>query len=205
LRRSISTETIVKLFYHAGACSLASHIALIEAGMSYHLVTINMEKQTSDGRDFMKINPKGFIPALELDDGTVLAESLAILVYIAHRAGGALLAEDGFLRWKAMEDTSFMTTEIHGNFKPFWKNASEAEKDKGRNMLVTHFNTIAGELGDKRFLLGDRMTIADPYLFVMLMWAARHGIEVPEQFESYFSRMKEMPCVAQALVEEGLA
>jgi glutathione S-transferase len=194
----------MNLFYHPGACSLASHIALIEAGMSYQLVTINMEKRTGDGRDFMKINPKGFIPALELDDGTVLAESLAILVYIAHR-GRALLPEDGLVRWKAIEDTSFMATEIHGNFKPFWKNAPQTERDKGRQMLVKHFATIAQELGDRPFLVGDRMTIADPYLFVMLMWAARHGIEVPERFETYFARMKQIPSVARALAEEGLA
>jgi len=168
-------ETVMNLFYHPGACSLASHIALVEAGMSYQLVTINREKRTGDGRDFMKINPKGFIPALEFDDGTVLAESLAILAYIAHQ-GGVLLSEDGLDRWKVLEVTSFMTTEIHGNFKPFWKNASQAEKDKARELLAKHFRTIVDELGDRPFLMGDRMTIADPYLFVMLRWAATHGI-----------------------------
>ncbi len=91
----------MNLFYNPGACSLAVHIALAETAMSYKLVTINRDKQTADGRDFTKINPKGFIPALELDDGTVLAESLAILVYIAHRSG-RLLPEDGPVRWQAL-------------------------------------------------------------------------------------------------------
>jgi len=199
-----NTETVMNLFYHPGACSLASHIALAEAGMSYQLITINMEKRTGDGRDFMKINPKGFIPALELDDGTVLAESLAILVYIATQAG-SLLPKDGLVRWKALEDTSFMATEIHGNFKPFWKNAPEAEKDKARVTLLKHFTTIADALGDSPFLEGDRMTIADPYLFVMLRWAATHGIDIPERLQAYSDRMKDVPSVAQALAEEGLA
>ncbi len=194
----------MNLFYSPGACSLAVHIALAETGMSYKLVSINRDKQTADGRDFTKINPKGFIPALELDDGTVLAESLAILVYIAHQSG-KLLPEDGPVRWQALEATSFMTTEIHGNFKPFWKHATQPEKDKAREMLVKHFGTIADELGDKPFLTGDQMTIADPYLYVMLTWAAKHGIEVSARFESYAAQMKKMPSVARALAEEGLA
>lgn len=193
----------MNLFYNPGGCSLASHIAIIETGTPCQLVTVNREKRTGDGRDFMKINPKGFIPALELDDGTVLAESLAILAYIAHQAG-ALLPEDGLVRWKALEATSFMTTEIHGSFKPFWKSALQAEKDKAQDMLVKHFAILAEELGDRPFLMGDQMTIADPYLFVMLMWAAKHGIELPRRLETYFARMKEVPSVAQALVEEGL-
>jgi glutathione S-transferase len=193
----------MNLFYHPGACSLAVHIALVEAGMPYRLVSITRDKRTSDGRDFMKLNPNGFVPALERDDGTVLAEALAILVYIAHEAG-TLLPEDGPVRWAALEATSFMTTEIHGNFKPFWKDATQAEKDKARQMLLKHFNTVADQLGDRRFLLGDRMTIADPYLFVMGMWASKHGIEVSARLQTYFDRMKQVPSVARALAEEGL-
>ncbi len=194
----------MKLFYHPGACSLASHIALVEAGLPYQLVTIDREKRTSDGRDFLKINPKGFVPALEFDDGTVLAESIAVLVSIADQTG-RLLAKDGFARWKTLEATSFMTTEIHGNLKPFWKNASQAEKDKAREALHKHFAVIAEELGNREFLIGDRMTIADPYLFVMLMWAAKHEIDVPERLQTYRSRLRELPSFAQALAEEGLA
>jgi glutathione S-transferase len=194
----------MNLFYHPGACSLAVHIALAETGLPYQLVSITRDKRTSDGRDFLKINPKGFVPALELDDGRVLAEALAVLVYVAQQAG-ELLPEDDFVRCKVLEATSFMTTEIHGNFKAFWKNAPEAEQDKARLALVKHFATIAAELGDGPFVTGDRITIADPYLFVMLMSAARFGIEVSERFEAYSSRMKQVPSVARALAEEGLA
>lgn len=194
----------MNLFYAPGACSLAIHIALVESGMLYTLVSVDRDKQTVDGRDFNGINPKGFIPAIEFDDGSVLAESFVILLYIAHHSG-KLLPRDGFVRWQALEATSFMTTEIHGNFKPFWKNATQPEKDKAHGLLVKHFGTIAHQLGDRPFLTGDHMTIADPYLYVMLRWAAKHGIEVSESLECYAASIKELPSVVRALVEEGIA
>ena len=193
------------LYYHPGGCNLADHIALIEAGLPYKLVKVERGKRTEDGRDFMTINPKGFIPALELDDGNVLTENLVILVYIADRAG-ALLAADGLERWRALEATAFMATEFHGNFRPFFHaDATQVERDKARKLLVRHFATIAAQLGDRRFLVGDRMTIADPYLVVMLMWAGTHRIEVPQRLNDYLAEMKTVPSVAKALAEEGLA
>lgn len=193
------------LYYAPGACSLADHIALIEVGLPYKLVKVDRDKRTDDGRDFRMINPKGYVPALELDDGTVLTENLAILAYIAQQAG-TLLPEDGLARWRALEATSYMTTEFHGKFKPFfYPETTQAEKDKAGQMLVKHFATIAEQLGDKPFLVGDRMTIADPYLFVMLMWAAMMEIKVSERLSGYLARMKKVPSVATALAEEGLA
>lgn len=194
------------LYYHAGACSLADHIALVEAGLPYSLVSIDRDKRTDDGRDFLAINPRGFVPTLELDDGSVLTENLAILAYIAQQGGGALLPDDGLLRWRALEAVSFMTTEIHGNMKPFFHSDSTAEeKDKARQKLVKHFAALATQLGDNPFLLGDRMTIADPYLFVMLMWAAIHGIDLAAPLQAYHARLKQRPSIAQALAKEGLA
>ena len=192
------------LYYHPGGCSLADHIVLIETGLPYRLVKVERGKRTEDGRDFMTINPKGFIPALELDDGSVLTENLAILVYIAHQAG-ALLPSDGLGRWRALEATSFMTTEFHGNFRPFFHaDATHAERAKARKLLVKHFATIAGQLGARPFLVGDRMTIADPYLVVMLMWAEKNEIEVPKRLDDYLAHMKAIPSVAKALADEGL-
>ena len=136
------------------------------------------DKQTDDGRDFRTINPKGYTPALDLDDGAILTESVAILAYIA-QVSGKLLAEDGLDRWRALEATAFMTSEIHGNFRPFFHpDTTEAQKDKAGRMLVTRFATIDEQLGDKNFLVGEQMTIADAYLFVMLTWAAMMGIAV---------------------------
>jgi glutathione S-transferase len=196
-------ETFMILYYAPGACSLANHIALIEVGLPHKIVSVDRDKRTGDGRDFRTINPKGYTPALELDDGTILTENLAILAYIAHRAG-ELLPEDGLVRWRALEATSFMTTEIHGNFKPFFYGATPAEKDKARQGLDRRFATIAEQLGDKPFLVSDRMTIADPYLFVMLTWATMFGVEMSERLSGYLARMKKMPSVARALAVEGL-
>jgi glutathione S-transferase len=193
------------LYYAPGGCSLADHIALIEAGLPYKLVRVDRGKQTEDGRDFRTINPKGYLPALELDDGIILTENLAILAYIAHQAG-ALLPEEGVDRWRALEATSFMTTEFHGNFRPFFHHdATQAERAKARKLLVKHFATIAEQLGDRPFLVGDRMTIADPYLVVMLMWAGKNEIEVPERLTSYLAQITKMPSVARALTDEGLS
>jgi glutathione S-transferase len=97
------------------------------------------------------------------------------------------------------------TTEIHVNFRPFFFNAPQPEKDKARQMLDRRFATIAGQLDDKPFLVSDRMTISDPYLFVMLSWAAMFGIDVPERLSHYLARMRTEPSVAKALAEEGLA
>jgi glutathione S-transferase len=193
------------LYYAPGGCSLADHIALIETGLPYTLVKVGRDKRTEDGRDFSRINSKGYLPALELDDGTILTENLAILAYIAHQAG-ALLPEEGIDRWRALEATEFMTTEFHGNFRPFFhQDATEAQRAKARQLLVNHFATMAEQLGDSRYLVGDRMTIADPYLFVMLMWAGKSELEVPERLTGYLAGMKQMPSVARALADEGLS
>jgi glutathione S-transferase len=191
------------LYYAPGACSLANHIALIEVGLPHKLVSVGRDKQTGDGRDFRTINPKGYTPALELDDGTILTENLAVLAYIADLTG-KLLPKAGIVRWRALEATSFMTTEIHGNFKPFFYDAPQPEKDKARQTLDKRFATVAEQLGDKPFLVSDRMTIADPYLFVMLMWAAMFGVEVSERLSGYLARMKTVPSIANALAAEGL-
>lgn len=192
------------LYYAPGACSLANHIALIEVGLPYKLVSVGRDKRTDDGRDFRTINPKGYTPALEFDDGAILTENLAILAYIAELTG-KLLPKQGLVRWRALEATSFMTTEVHGNFKPFFYDVAQTEKDKARQVLDTRFATIAKQLGDKPFLVSDQMTIADPYLFVMLMWAGMFEIAQPERLNGYFARMKAVPSVARALAKEGLA
>lgn len=192
------------LYHHAGACSLADHIALIESGLAYKLIGIIRDKRTDDGRDFLKINPRGFVPALELDDGTVLTENLAILAYIADQSS-ALMPEASITRWRALEAISFMSTEIHGNLVPFFKKFPESEQERARQALVKHFASIADQLGDRSFLLGDQMTIADPYLFWVLRSAPISGVDIPERLQAYFTRMKELPSVAQALAEEGLA
>jgi len=193
------------LYYVPGACSLADHIALIEAGLPYQLTSIDRAKRTADGRDFLAINPKGYVPTLELDDGTLLTENLAILVYIAEQRG-TLLPKQGIARFRALEATSFMTTEIHGNLKPFFRvDAGPEEKSRAQQQLLRHFALLAAQLGEQPFLLGDRLTIADPYLFWASRWAPIHGIALPERLRTYYARMLQLPSVRQALAEEGLS
>ena len=192
------------LYYAPGACSQASHIALIEAGLPHTLVKVGRDRRTDDGRDFNLINVKGYTPALDLGNGTMLTENLAILVYIADKSG-KLLAGDGIERWRALEATTFMTTEIHRNFIPLFRGGSAHEKAAAADVLLMRFGTLADQLGDKPFLIGAQMTIADCYLFIMLAWAALMGVEVPPPLDAYLARMKDVASVAQALATEGVA
>jgi len=116
-----------------------------------------------------------------------------------------LLAKDGLEHWRTLEATAFMTTEIHRGFMPFFRDGTELEKEKAREYLFMRFGTLSEQLGEKPFLIGARMTIADCYLFVMLSWAAMLGVGVPAPLDDYRLRMKGVPSVAAALAAEGLA
>lgn len=194
----------MNLFYYPAACSLADHIALIETGIAYKLLSINREKKTEDGRDFLSINPKGYIPTLELDDGTILTENQVILNYIAEQSG-KLLPEGGIARWRTLEALAFMSSEIHANYVPFFKDFPEPEKVRAREKLAKAFTILADQMGDRKFLISDEMTIADCYLFWVLMVAPRSGVELPARLRNCFEHMKMRPSVIQAFAEEGLA
>ncbi|QWW69971.1 glutathione binding-like protein [Rhizobium sp. WYJ-E13] len=193
----------MNLIYYPGACSLADHIALIETGLSYRLISIDHGKKTEDGRDFLSINPKGYIPTLELEDGTILTENQVILTYIAETSG-KLLAKDGIVRWRALEALAFMSSEIHSRYQPFFRNFPEPEKERARERLAQAFAILADQMGDKKFLVSDEMTIADCYLFWVLMAAPRSGVDLPEALRRFFEHMRARPCVIRALAEEGL-
>jgi glutathione S-transferase len=191
------------LYYAPGACSQASHIALAEANMPYSLVKAGRDRRTDDGQDFNLVNPKGYTPALDLGDGTILTESLAILVYIAEKSG-KLLAKDGLERWRALEATAFMTTEIHRHFIPFFRGGMAEEKDAATETLLMRFGTLSDQLGNRQFLVGEQMTIADCYLFVMLSWAVMMGVPLSQRLDDYRIGIKGLPSVARTLAEEGL-
>uniref|UniRef100_UPI0031017D5B glutathione binding-like protein n=1 Tax=Neorhizobium sp. EC2-8 TaxID=3129230 RepID=UPI0031017D5B len=197
-------ETTINLFYYPAACSLADHIALIEAGLPYKLLSINHERKTEDGRDFLSINPKGYIPTLELEDGVFLTENPVILNYIAEKSG-KLLPKDGMIRWRALEALAFMASEIHGNYQPFFRDFPEPEKVRAREKLVKSFAILADQMGDKQFLVSDEMTIADCYLFWVLMVAPKSGVELPENLRKAFDHLRARPSVIQAFAEEGLS
>ena len=194
----------MKLFYYPGACSLADHIALIEAGLAYQLVSIDHEKRTGDGRNFLALNPKGYIPTIEMDDGTVLTENQVILAYIAEESG-KLLPDDRMLRWRTFEALAFMSSEIHGAYAPFFRDFPEPEKQRAREKIEKAFALLADQMGDKAFLISSEMTIADCYLFWVLMVAPRSGVDLPANLQNCLTRMKSMPSVIRALEEEGLS
>lgn len=191
------------LYYYPGACSLADHIALIETEVPYRLIAIDHDKRTADGRDYLTVNPRGFVPALELEHGSILTENLAILAYIGARDGLALATDDS-TRWRALEALSFMATAIHGNLGPFFRKLPENELERARTALAKHFASLDDQLGNQPFLLGDRITIADPYLFWVLYAAPISGLELPARLQRYFDRMRQRPSVIRALAEEGI-
>lgn len=194
----------MNLFYYPAACSLADHIALIEAGLAYRLLRIDRERKTEDGRDFMALNPKGYIPALEMNDGTILTENQVILAYIAEQSG-KLLPRDSILRWRTFEALAFMSSEIHGAYTPFFRDFPEPEKLRARDKIKKAFAILSDQMDDKAFLVNDEITIADCYLFWILMVAPKSGVDVPENLRNCFTRMKAMPSVIRALAEEGLS
>jgi glutathione S-transferase len=198
-------EMMMKLYYRPGACSLASHILLIANDIPYTLDKVDLkEKLTEDGGDFRRVNPKGYIPALELDDGEVLTENVAVLSYIATR-GGIGLPKDGLAHWRVLETTTFITSELHKNFVPFFDpTADDAARERGRKLLTARFALADRQLGDRAFIVGDEFSIADAYLFVMISWAGRVGLAVPPNLEGYYRRLAKLPAVAAALEQEGL-
>ncbi len=196
----------MKLYYSPGACSLADHIALIEAGLPYSLAKVDLKtKRTEADDDYLAVNPKGYVPALVLDDGAVVTENLAILSLIAERSG-RLLAPGPLGRIRALEATAYVSGELHKNFKPFFNPvASDAERDEARATLVKRYALLADQLGEQPFLFGDALSMADCYLFVTLRWAARFEVPVGERLEAYRERVRGLPAVARALEEEGLS
>lgn len=195
----------MKLYLAPGACSLADHIALHEAGLAFEHVKVDLRaRRTADGTDYAQINPKGYVPALVLDDGEVLTENVAILHWIADRIP-SLMPEGPMGRHRLLEMLAFITAEIHKQFKPmFMPNSTEIEKATARDTIAKRLGFLAERLtGD--YLFGDTFTVADAYLFVMLMWSTRNGITLPGGLGAYAARIKERPSVRLALQDEGLA
>ena len=193
------------LYFAPGACSLASHIALHEADVDFELVRVDLKAhRTEDGRDFYGINPKGYVPCLEFDDGRRLTENVAVLAWIGDQAE-EMVPEGELGRFRLLEALAFVSTEIHKSYKPFFTpDADDAAKRKAAEMIGKRLNFIAGQLrGD--YLFGAEVTPADAYLFVMLVWAGRQGIEVPAPLKDFEQRMRARPAVQLALKHEDEA
>ena len=201
----------MKLYYAPGACSQAVHIALHEAGMEHSSESVDLRaKRTETGADYWAINPKGAVPALDLGDGQVLTENAAILQFVGDSSGNeALLAPVGDLRrYRVLEWLNFIATELHKGFGPLWNPASSEEnKQAARDVIAKKFDFAQKQLGHGPFLLGQQVTVADPYLFVMTGWAGMHGIDLGRWpgLVAFAKRMRERESVRLVLEAEGLA
>jgi glutathione S-transferase len=200
----------MKLYYFAGACSLSPHIVLLEAGLPYTLVKIDAKtKKTESGGDYLTINSKGAVPALQLDDGRVLTEGPAIVQYLADLKPESGLAPRAgtFERYQLMEILNFITSEVHKSFSPLFNPASSADmKEAAVNALSKKFDWLTGFLGKKPYLLGNTFTVADAYLFTVLNWTGHVKIDLGKWpvVAEFKDRVAKRPKVIEAMKEEGL-
>ncbi|AUX93371.1 MULTISPECIES: glutathione transferase GstA [Mixta] len=201
----------MKLFSKAGACSLSPHIVLRECDLDFTQVNVDLAKKVTErGEDYLQINPKGQVPALELDDGTLLTEGTAIVQYLADlKPDRQLLAPAGSLtRYHTLEWLSYISTELHKGFSPLFRpDTPEEFKVKQREQLLTKFRYVDNALRDKQWLLGARFTVADAYLFVVTRWAKAVKLDLSalEALAAWQARVAERPAVIAALKAEGLA
>jgi glutathione S-transferase len=201
---------LMKLYYSPGACSLSPHIALLEAGLPYDLVKVDVRaKKLENGDDFLKVNPKGQVPALALDSGEIVTEGPVIVQMIADKAADKHLApaRDSAERYKLLEWLNFITTELHKNFSPLFNPAIPDEVKKFfADRIMGKFKYIDSQLAGHDYLMGKQFTVADGYLYAMLRWADGHKLDLSglPNVTAYKARVAARPKVKEALAKEGL-
>lgn len=199
----------MKLYYSPGACSLSPHIALLEAGLSHELVKVDLRaKKLENGDDYLKVNPKGQVPALQLDSGEIVTEGPVIVQMIADRVGKDLApARDSAERYKLLEWLNFITAELHKNFGPIFSPVlADDAKAFFKDRVMGKFKYIDSQLGGRDYLMGKQFTVADGYLFTMLSWADRMKFDLSAMpnLLAYKARVAARPKVQEALNKEGL-
>jgi glutathione S-transferase len=200
----------MKLYYSPAACSLSPHIAAREAGLPIDLVRVDLDThKTADGTDFRTINPKGYVPFLALDDGTTLSEGPAIVQYLADRvpASGLAPAAGTPERYRLQEWLNYLSTEIHKAMGSLFDGKMPDEyKAVIKERVGKRFDFLTGALAGKSYLMGDRFTVADGYLFTLLGWTKWLGIDLAHwpTLAQYAARVGARPKVAEALRAEGL-
>lgn len=194
----------MKLYYAPLACSLADHIALLEAGVEPDLERVDLKtKLTASGRSLADIAGKSYVPALVLNGGEVLTENIAVLDWIA--AEYPKLGIAGPLgRTRLIEALTFISTEIHRAFKPFWHAGSIADRKRAAETVQRHMQYLSKRL-DSDYLFGATPSVADFYLFVMLLWAQRFDVEVPERVVALRERIASRSATRAAMLLEGTA
>lgn len=199
----------MKLYYSPGACSQAPHILLHEIGLHHDAMRVDLKSKTlEDGSSYLEVNPKGSVPALELDNGEVLTENAVVLQYLGDRAGSpdVLPSVGNFRRYRVLEWVNYITTELHKSFAPlFSRDAGDETKAFFRSAIAHKFDYVDGRLGSGPFLCGETLTIADPYLFVISGWGDKLiGLGNWPNLADFRARMLERPSVRHVLRFEGL-
>lgn len=200
----------MKLYFSPGACSLAPHIALLATGMPFATERVSMRtKQTAGGEDFRVLNPKGYVPALALEDGRLLTENQVILQYLADQApaSGLAPAYGSFERYQLMEWLAWLSSELHKRFSPlFMPGTTEQGREAAWAALAAPLTFAADHLGDEGYLTGPQFTVADAYLFAILNWVgfAKFSLDAWPVLQAYQARVAELPVVREALRREGL-
>lgn len=201
----------MKLYYSPGACSLSPHIALLEAGLPYDLVKVDLRaKKLENGDDFLQVNPKGQVPALALDTGEMVTEGPIIVQMIADKVADKKLApaRDSNERYKLLEWLNYITTELHKNLGPMFSPVlADDAKAFFKDRAMGKFKYVDSQLAGREYLMGNHFTVADGYLFTMIMWAQdRLGFDLSglPNVTAYKARVAARPKVQEALKKEGL-
>lgn len=202
----------MRLYYKPGACSMSSRIVLIELGLVFDSIRVDTDSGTTGtGVDYRSINPKGYVPALELANGSVLTENAAILQYLvdAHPGSGLAVAQDPLEQARQQEWLSFTSSELHKAFGPYFRGRplEDGEKEQVHQKLARRVGDVEQGLSDGRsFILGETFTVADAYLFVVLNWSKfiGFGLDRWPQVSAYVARIAARPATREALRQEGL-
>lgn len=198
----------MKLYFAPSACSLASHIALREAGLAHEIEMVDLRsKKTASGADFRTINPKGYVPALVLDNGQVLTECAALLQYIGDQKPGSGLTPpaSSFERYRLQEWLNYLATEVHKSFGPLFNpKATDEQKEAQKGLLGARFDYLEKTLEGRPHLMGDGFTVADGYLFTLLRWTAFTGVDMAKWpvLTAYMEKIGARPAVKEALNAE---
>ena len=200
----------MKLYYASGACSLSPHIVAREAGIAIDTVKVDLAtKKTEDGQDVLVLNPKGYVPALCLDNGQILTEGPAIVQYLADQKPASRLAPSAgtMERYRLQEWLSFLGTELHKSFSPLFNQASSDDaKRAAKENITKRFTYLDQKLAGSKYLMGETFTVADAYAFTIVNWANLVGIDLKPypNLSAYLGRIGARPKVQEALKAEGL-
>ena len=199
----------MKLYYAPGACSLSPHIALLEAGLPYELIKVDLRaKKLENGDDFLNVNPKGQVPAVQFDSGDLVTEGPVIVQMIADKAGKNLApARDSDERYKMLEWLNFITSELHKNLGPMFSPVlADDAKAFFKDRVMGKFKYIDGQLAGRDYLMGSEFSVADAYLFTITNWAKPVGIDISgfKNLGAFMARVAARPAVQEAMKAEGL-